>query len=263
LPPAWTATPTSTSRPPVSTATPVPSSSGRTSIESLTRTPAPPLIHATAAAAEFNLAGWQKIDTGHAYFWLPDSYEVADMSGLGDMMEILMVALVEGLSQGFQEMASEGTPGPTPTPLSLDEMRAGFDIDLLMAADKGLGSAVFVVSEPEGETTDLAVQLEDAVTDVKGLEQVLSRVVIDGAPFSDGSRWSPLVMQRSGALSHQAIFVIRPRAGSAPSPARPDRRGSTVCCRYSRRSALSARTASFKQLGTPRRASRRRQAAYH
>ncbi len=209
LPPAWTATATSTPRPPTATFTPSPEATSRLPLEGVTRTPAPPLLHATAAAGTLDISGWKKIDSGHAYFWLPDTYEVADLGGLGDLMEIFMIAMVQGLSQGLQEMVGEGTPGPTPTMMSLDEMRAGFDIDMLMAADKGLGSAVFVVSEPESESTDIASLLDEAVHGVKGLEETLSRWAIDGFRYPTARAILTARDPESGMLSQQAVYVIQ------------------------------------------------------
>jgi hypothetical protein len=175
----------------------------------MTRTPAPPLGHATAATGTLDTTGWKKIDSGHAYFWLPNTYEEADLGGLGDLMEIFMIAMVQGLSQGFQEMASEGTPGPTPTMMSMEEMRAGFDIDFLMAAEKDLGAAVFVVSEPETESPDIATQLDEAVQGVKGLQETLSRWVIDGARHPTARAIVTARDPESGILSQQAVYVIR------------------------------------------------------
>ncbi|OGO46794.1 MAG: hypothetical protein A2Z30_03040 [Chloroflexi bacterium RBG_16_64_43] len=208
LPPAWTPTPTSTLRPPASTTTPAPTGTPRASSETSTRTPAPPLERATAAAGSLEIAGWKRIDTGHAYFWLPQTYEVADLGGLGDMMEILMIALVQGLTEGFQELAGAGTPGPTPTMMSLEEMRAGFDIDLLMAAEKDLGAAVFVVGEPVAGTPDLAALLDEAVQGVKGLREVKSRHLVEGAPYPTARAIVTAEDPESGSLSQQALYVV-------------------------------------------------------
>jgi hypothetical protein len=208
LPPAWTRTPTSAPRPPTSTAPPAATAAPRASAENITRTPAPPLERATAAAGSLEISGWKKIDTGHAYFWLPPSYEVADLGGLGDMMEIFMVALVQGLGQGFQELAGEGTPGPTPTMISMEEMRAGFDIDFLMAAAQDMGSAVFVVSEPDTDQPDMQALLDEAVQGVKGLREVLSRHLVEGAPYPMARAIVTAQDPESGAPSQQALFVI-------------------------------------------------------
>jgi len=208
LPPAWTPTPTFTPRPPPSTATLAPNATSSASAEDITRTPAPPLERATAAAGALDISDWKKIDTGHAYIWLPASYEVADLGGLGDLMEIFMVALVEGFSQGFQELAGEGTPGPTPTMISMEEMQAGFDIDLLMAAAKDMGSAVFVVSEPDTEQPDMEALLDEAVQGVKGLHEVLSRHLVEGAPYPMARAILTAQDPESGAPSQQALFVI-------------------------------------------------------
>ncbi len=208
LPPAWTPTPTSTPRPPASTATPAPTAAPRASAENITRTPAPPLERATASASAHDIAGWKKIDTGHAYFWLPQSYEVADLGGLGDMMEILMIALAQGLTEGFQGLAGEGTPGPTPTMMSLEEMRAGFDIDFLMAAAKDMGSAVFVVSEPDTDRPDMEALLDEAVQGVKGLREVESRYLLEGTPFLTARAILTAKDPESGAISKQALFVV-------------------------------------------------------
>jgi len=208
LPPAWTATATLTPRPPAPTSTPPPTPTSRAPVDGITRTPAPPLERATAAAGTLDTTGWQKIDSGHAYFWLPDTYEVADLGGLGDMMEILMIALAQGLTEGFQGLAGEGTPGPTPTMISLEEMRAGFDIDILMTAEKDLGAAVFVVSEPDAQEPDLAALLDEAVQGVKGLREVESRHLIDGAPYPTARAVVTAQDPESGSLSKQALFVV-------------------------------------------------------
>lgn len=208
LPPEWTATPTITPRPNTATPTMQPASTSHPAASASPRTPAPTLTDATAAPNELDISSWQRIDTGHAYFWLPAGYQVADLGGLGDLRERFMVALVQGLSQGLQEMVGEGTPGPTPTMLSMEEMQAGFDIDFLMAADKTLGSAVFVVGEPAREGLGLADQLEDALHGIRGTREVLSRHVISSTEYPTARAIVIVRDSESGSVTQQAVYVI-------------------------------------------------------
>ena len=209
LPPEWTATPTITPRPNTATPTMRPASTSHPVASASSRTPAPTLTDATAAPNELDISTWQRIDAGHAYFWLPAGYQVADLGGLGDLMELFMVALVQGLSQGFQEMAGEGTPGPTPTMVPMEELQAGFDIDFLMAADRDLGSAVFVVGEPAREGLDLAGQLEDALQGIQGTTEVISRHAIANAEYPTARAVVTVRDPESGSVTQQAIYVIQ------------------------------------------------------
>jgi hypothetical protein len=209
LPPEWTATPTITPRPITATPTGQPASTSRPVASASSRTPAPTLPNATAAPNELDISNWLRIDTGHAYFWLPAAYQVADLGGLGDLMKLFMVALVQGLSQGFQDMVGEGTPGPTPTMVSMEELQAGFDIDFLMAADKNLGAAVFVVGEPAQQSLNLADQLEDALRGIKGTTEVLSRHAIANTEYPTARAIVIVRDIESGDVTQQAVYLIQ------------------------------------------------------
>lgn len=208
LPPAWTDTPSPTVALPTETptATPLPTEAPR-QLLTTQGVPLPTAVVITLQEEEPDLGGLKRIDTRTAFFFVPDSYQVVDMGELGEAMLLLMQVFAEGMVEAFSGLVTPA-PGETATPVSLDEMSTSMQFDLLMAADAGGGSAVFMLGEPRPTEADLQMMLLKAIEDNK------NEVIVERTELVYGGRYPmarALLQVRdieSGQLSRQALYLI-------------------------------------------------------
>jgi hypothetical protein len=189
LPATWTATNSPTPRP----ATETPEAAKETStpeplVALATFTPFPADI-ITPVSVDQNWYGWKWIESTNARLRVPNSYEVFD---LGQGMGELMLALLEGLMEGFGE-AFEGLDDysdedfqiePTEMGFSSEELEGAFDFDFLIAFDDDFITSVVLASEPSNLTLEFAMQ--ESLQNMEGDFTVLSRQIIEGAEYDMG-----------------------------------------------------------------------------
>ena len=208
LPPAWTDTPSPTIALPTETptATALPTEVPR-QLQTTQGIPLPTAVVVTLAGEAPDLAGLKRIEAKSAFFFVPESYQVVDMGEMGEAMVLLMQVFAEGMVEAFASLVTPA-PGETATPVSLDEMSASLQFDLLMAADAAGGSAVFLVGEPRPEAADLQTMLLKAIDDNK------NEVLVERTELIYGGRY-PMARARlqvrdveSGQRSRQALYLI-------------------------------------------------------
>jgi len=218
LPPTWTPAPTTTPAPPTLTSTPRPSATAlpatATVMPLLDGTPAspgvvlPPVLYITPLPASDLPAGWHEIQSETASFWLPESYAVADLGEFGDLMEMMMVAMVQGFGEAFSSMVTAEPGAPTPTPLSLDELRGAFDIDLLLAIDGDTQAAAFLLSEPLEAGTTLESQMAATIDGIEGSAQVQSYEVLIGSRYETARAIVKSWDVETGTQMSQLVYVF-------------------------------------------------------
>lgn len=208
LPPAWTDTPSPTIAPPTETptVTPLPTEAPR-QLQTTKGVPLPTAVVLALAGEGPDLAGLKRIDTKSAFFFVPESYEVVDMGEMGEAMVLLMQVFAEGMVEAFASLVTPA-PGETATPVSLDEMSASLQFDLLMAADAAGGSAVFLVGEPRPEAADLQTILLKAIEDNKNEVLVERTELIYGGRYPMARALLQVRDVESGQVSRQALYVI-------------------------------------------------------
>lgn len=189
LPPTWTSTPSSTPKPATDTPANPEFTATIAPLQALgTFTPIPADI-ITPASVNQNWVGWKWIETTNTKLRVPESYEVFD---LGQGMGELIVALLEGLTEGFEESFEglEGLSGeeiqisPTEMGFTAPELEGTFDFDFLIAFDDDFITSVVLASEPTSLSLDFAMQ--QSLQQIEGDFRVLSRQVIEGAPYEMG-----------------------------------------------------------------------------
>jgi hypothetical protein len=143
----------------------------------------------TPVSINQNWAGWKWIESKNAMLRVPDTYEVFDFGeGMGD----LMVALLEGLMEGFGETFEglEDLSGgelqiePTEMGFTSEELEGAFDFDFLIAFDDDFITSVVLASEPSNLTLEFAMQ--QSLQNLEGDFTVLSRQIIEGAAYDMG-----------------------------------------------------------------------------
>ncbi len=154
-----------------------------------------------------DLAGLKRIDTKSAFFFVPESYQVIDMGEMGEAMVLLMQVFAEGMVEAFASLVTPA-PGETATPVSLDEMSASLQFDLLMAADAAGGSAVFLVGEPLPEAADLQTMLLKAIEDNKNEVIVERTELIYGGRYPMARALLQVRDVESGQRSRQALYLL-------------------------------------------------------
>lgn len=189
MPPTWTSTLTPTPEPATLTPTPALDTATSAPLQALeTLTPIPADI-ITPASVDQNWAGWKWIESTNAKIRVPDSYEVFD---LGEGMGELMIALLEGMMEGFGETFEglENLSGeeleiePTEMGFTADELEGAFNFDFLIAFDDDFITSVVLASEPSSLTLDFAMQ--QSLQNIQGEFRVLSRQIIEGGPYEMG-----------------------------------------------------------------------------
>ncbi len=208
LPPAWTDTPSPTIALPTETptVTPRPTEAPR-QLQTTQGVPLPTAVVVSLDGEEPDLSGWKRIDTKSAFFFVPESYQVVDMGELGEAMVLLMQVFAEGMVEAFSSLVTP-VPGGTATPVSLDEMSASLQLDLLMAADAGGGSAVFLVGEPRPTDADLQTMLLKAIEDNQNEVRVERTELIYGGRYPMARALLQVRDIESGQLSRQALYLI-------------------------------------------------------
>ena len=206
LPPMWT--PTNT-QPPVST---------RTESLSPAQEIAQPLDLGSLIPVEIvtplphsgDIAGWQRVETKLATFWLPASYEIID---LGDGFGELFGAFFEDFAVGMGELVGELTSelsgdGATPEPLNLDDLNSAFEFDFLIATDEDLLTSAFLISQPREQGTDLDYHLHDALNGIEGDFKLLSLQAIEGAKYEMGRALLEVHDPELQMMGKMLIYVI-------------------------------------------------------
>lgn len=204
LPPAWTPTPTFTPAPATATATATPGSGFETDRPAVVLPPAE-VVPAPAGAPD--LAGWQRIDSTTASFWLPPSFEVADLGGFGDLMALMMAGMMEGMMEAFGELAPT-TEGPAPTPPSLEELREAMGFDFLIAADEAAEAFVVLIGHPLQGPADLDALMVEAVGSTQGELAVERYEVYEGGRYLSARSTVRVRNSETGLLGAQLVYVF-------------------------------------------------------
>ncbi|MES0338863.1 MAG: hypothetical protein ABUK16_12000 [Anaerolineales bacterium] len=206
LPPMWT--PTNT-QPPVSTPTeslsPAQEIAQPLDLGSLI-----PVEIVTPLPHSSDIAGWQRVETKLATFWLPASYEIID---LGDGFGELFGAFFEDFAVGMGELVGELTSelsgdGATPEPLNLDDLNSAFEFDFLIATDEDLLTSAFLISQPREQGTDLDYHLHDALNGIEGDFKLLSLQAIEGAKYEMGRALLEVHDPELQMMGKMLIYVI-------------------------------------------------------
>jgi len=184
LPPMWT--PTNT-QPPVSTPTesisPAQETAQPLDLDSLV-----PVVIVTPLPHSGDIAGWQRVETKLATFWLPASYEIIDLGdGFGELFGDFFEDFAVGMGELVGELSSElGGDGATPEPLNLGDLNSAFEFDFLIATDEDILTSAFLISQPREPGTDLDFHLHDALNGIEGDFKLLSLQAIEGAKYEMG-----------------------------------------------------------------------------
>lgn len=211
LPPTWSPTASPTAEPATQTPAPVtitPTTATLQALKTLTLVPADIV---TPVNVDQNWSGWKWIESTTAKVRVPDSYEVFD---LGQGMGELMIALLEGLMVGFDESfeSLEDLSGeqiqiePTQMGFSAEELEGAFDFDFLIAFDDDFITSVVLASEPSTLTLDFAMQ--QSIQEMEGEFQVLSRQVIEGAPYDMGRFIIEVYDPETEMVGRQLLYII-------------------------------------------------------
>ena len=184
LPPMWT--PTNT-QPPVSTPTESLSPPRETAqppdLDSLV-----PVVIVTPLPHSGDIAGWQRVETKLATFWLPASYEIIDLGdGFGELFGAFFEDFAVGMGEFVEELSSElGGDGATPEPINQDDLNSAFEFDFIIAIDEDLLTSAFLISQPREPETDLDTHLHDALNGIEGDYKLLSLQAIEGTKYEMG-----------------------------------------------------------------------------
>jgi hypothetical protein len=168
----------------------------------------PPALFVTPLPASDLPAGWHEIQSETASFWLPESYAVAELSEFGDLLEMMMVAMIQGFGDAFSSMVTAEPGAPTPTPLSMEEMQSAFDIDLLMAIDGDTQAVAFLLGEPLEAGTTLESQMASAIDGIKGPVQVQSYEVLIGSRYETARAIVKSWDVETGTQMSQLVYVF-------------------------------------------------------
>ena len=221
LPPAWTATPVPTTPAPTPTAQPTSAPTEAPRLLTNSRGTAIPTAVWLEVEQASSLEAWAQHDVGSASLWLPDTWQVADLGGLGEVMGVLMAGLAQGMVDAFGAMASPDEGG-TPSAESLKEMEAAFDIDFVMAADEQAKAALFLVGEPRPKDADLQDLLLKAISDNANEVAVEHTALVAGGSYPMARALLRIKDVESGQVSQQALYVILAPIVSGHSPTRPN-----------------------------------------
>jgi hypothetical protein len=189
LPPTWTPTASATLKPATETPVPItisPTSAPLQALETLTPMPAEIV---TPVNVDQNWSGWKWIESTNAKVRVPQSYEEFNFGeGMGELMLALMEGLMEGFDETFEGM--EDLSGedlqiePTEMGFTAEELEGAFDFDFLIAFDEDFITSVVLASEPSSLSLEFA--MEQSLQQIEGDFRVLSRQVIEGAPYEMG-----------------------------------------------------------------------------
>lgn len=184
LPPMWT--PTNT-QPPVSTPTET-LSPARETAQPLDLSPLVPLVIVTPLPHNGDFAGWQRVETKLATFWLPASYEIIDLGdGFGELFGDFFEDFAVGMSELVGELSSElGGEGATPEPFNLDDLNSALEFDFIIATDNDLLTSAFLINQPREPGNDLEYQLHNALNGIEGDFTLFSLQAIEGAKYEMG-----------------------------------------------------------------------------
>jgi hypothetical protein len=189
LPPTWTSTLSPTQKAATNTPIPAPDTATSAPLQALgTLTPIPADI-ITPASVDQNWVGWKWIESANAKIRVPDSYEVFDLGqGMGDLMIALLEGMMEGFGEtfeGFENLSGEELQiEPTEMGFTADELEGAFDFDFLIAFEDDFITSVVLASEPSNLSLDFAMQ--QSLQNIEGDFRVLSRQVIEEAPYEMG-----------------------------------------------------------------------------
>jgi hypothetical protein len=189
LPPTWTSTLSPTPKAETNTPIPAPDTATSAPLQALgTLTPIPADI-ITPASVDQNWVGWKWIESANAKIRVPDSYEVFDLGqGMGDLMIALLEGMMEGFGEtfeGFENLSGEELQiEPTEMGFTADELEGAFDFDFLIAFEDDFITSVVLASEPSNLSLDFAMQ--QSLQNIEGDFRVLSRQVIEEAPYEMG-----------------------------------------------------------------------------
>jgi hypothetical protein len=189
LPPTWTSTLSPTPKAETNTPIPAPDTATSAPLQALgTVTPIPADI-ITPASVDQNWVGWKWIESANAKIRVPDSYEVFDLGqGMGDLMIALLEGMMEGFGEtfeGFENLSGEELQiEPTEMGFTADELEGAFDFDFLIAFEDDFITSVVLASEPSNLSLDFAMQ--QSLQNIEGDFRVLSRQVIEEAPYEMG-----------------------------------------------------------------------------
>jgi len=208
LPPAWTDTPSPTIALPTETptATALPTEAPR-QLQTTQGVPLPTAIVLSLNGTPPDLSGMKRIDVKSAFFFVPESYQVIDMGEMGEAMMLLMQVFAEGMIEAFSSLVTPA-PGETATPVSLDEMSASLQLDLMMAADSEGSSAVFLVGEPLPAGTDLQTMLLKAIEDNRNEVLVERTELVYGGRYHMARALLQVRDVETGQRSRQALYLI-------------------------------------------------------
>ncbi|MGD2162112.1 MAG: hypothetical protein PVG04_03390 [Anaerolineales bacterium] len=211
LPPTWTATNSPTPRSATETPEPDLDTSTPESIDALeTFTPIPADI-ITPVSVDQNWIGWKWIESKNAKLRVPESFELFDLGqGMGDLMLALLEGLMEGFGETFEglEDLSEDDLQIEPTEMgfSSDELQGVFDFDFLIAFDDDFITSVVLASEPSNLSLEFAMQ--QSLQNMEGDFTVLSRQVIEGAEYDMGRFIIEVRDPEMGRDGQQLLYII-------------------------------------------------------
>lgn len=208
LPPAWTETPSPTIAPPTETATvtPIPTEAPR-QLQTTQGIPLPTASVLSLNGTPPDLTGMKRVDVKSAFFFVPESYQVIDMGEMGEAMLLLMQVFAEGMIEAFSGLVTPA-PGETATPVSLDEMSASLELDLMMAADSAGSSAVFLVGEPLPSGVDLQAMLLKAIEDNQNEVLVEQTALVYGGRYPMARALLQVRDVETGQRSRQALYLV-------------------------------------------------------
>ncbi len=178
LPPMWTPT---NAQLPVSIPTEL-LSPARETTQPLDLDSLVPVEIVTPLPHSSDIAGWQRVETKLATFWLPGSYEIIDLGdGFGELFGAFFEDFAMGMGELVGELSSElGGDGATPEPLNLDDLNSTFEFDFILATDEDLLTGAFLISQPLEQGTDLNTHLHDALNGIEGDFTLISLQAIEG-----------------------------------------------------------------------------------
>jgi hypothetical protein len=185
-----------------------------------TATPPFGLTWATPVPVDAAFEGWVRLESKRASLWLPPGFEVADMGEFGDLMALMAYAMTEAMGQMAGEMAAafaSPVPGqPTPTLVSLEELRETFQFDLVMAGSEADETALLLVGEPPKQGADLGAAIQGTLDGFQSEHAVESQHAVTGRPYPMARLVVTSIDAETGRSGKHLIyvFVIADRAWS-------------------------------------------------
>jgi hypothetical protein len=145
--------------------------------------PTPQLI--TPAPLDVDTAGWQRVETNSATFFLPVQFEVIDLgSGFSELFGAFAGGLVEGMSEFAQGFVGEGEV--TPTPFDASGLEEALSIDFVLAIDADGVSSVVLLGQPVEGDPDLSQLMQEMLEGFEGSIQILAWQVLQDSAIPTG-----------------------------------------------------------------------------